>query len=63
MTTLLFREYAPGLLTAMCLSLPITGYFMVRVWLEQRLTKAEFAAALLLGTVMAAAAIGVLFLH
>lgn len=62
-TAVIFLEYSPGMVTAVCLSLPLTVYFLVRVWQEQRLTKNELITAIAFGTVMAAAAIGVLFLH
>lgn len=62
-TAVIFLEYSPGMMTAVCLSLPLTAYFLGRVWQEQRLTKNELIAALAFGTVMATVAIGVLFLH
>lgn len=62
-TALIFLEYSPGMVTAVCLGLPMTAYFMLRVWREQRLTKTELTAAIIFGTVMAAIAIGILFLH
>jgi len=61
-TTLLFREYTPGLVTATCLALPLTPYFLSRIRREQRLTAPAFIAALLLGTLLALAAVTVLLL-
>ncbi len=62
-TAVIFLEYSPGMVTAVCVSLPMTAYFMMRVRREQRLTKSELTSAIILGTFMAAVAIGVLFLH
>lgn len=62
-TAIIFLEYSPGMITAVCLGLPTTAYFMMRAWREQRLTKIELTTVIILGTVMAAAASGILFLH
>lgn len=62
-TTALFGEYAPGLLTASVLALPLTPYVLRRVWREERLTPRAFVAALALGTLLAVLAVGVLLLH
>jgi hypothetical protein len=62
-TAVIFREYSPGMVTAVCLSFPFTVYFMRRIWQEQRITRAELATAIVVGTVMAVVAIGFLFLH
>jgi hypothetical protein len=62
-TAVIFLEYSPGMVTAVCVALPMTAYYMAGTWREQRLTNVEFASALILGIFMAAVAIGVLFLH
>jgi len=58
-----FRDYSPGMVTAACVLLPSTGYFMTRVWREKRLTGVELIVAIVVGTVIGIAAVGVLFLH
>ena len=57
------REYSPGMLTGACLGLP--GSLLLLRWVHrgQRLTSRELAVACALGAALAAAAIGVLFLH
>ncbi len=62
-TSAFFRDYSPGMVTAACVLLPSTGYFMTRVWRDKRLTCIELLVAILLGTVIGIAAVGVLFLH
>lgn len=62
-TAILYREYSPGMLTAATVSLPATIYVMMKVWNENRLTGMEMVQAIFWGTVIAAAAIGILFLH
>ena len=58
-----FGEYSPGMLTAACLGLP--GSVLLVRWIhgQRRLTGRELAAAAALGAAVAAAAVGVLFLH
>jgi len=62
-TTAIFKEYSPGMVTAATVAIPATIYFMTTVWQEDRLTGMEMTQAIILGTVIAAAAIGVLFLR
>ncbi|HEY8875743.1 MAG TPA: HXXEE domain-containing protein [Desulfosporosinus sp.] len=62
-TTVIFREYSPGMVTAATVSLPASIYFMMTVWNENRLTGMEMVQAIFWGTIIATAAIGVLFLH
>lgn len=62
-TAIKYKEYSPGMVTAATVSIPATVYFMSSVWQENRLTGMEIMQAIILGTVIAAAAIGVLFLH
>jgi hypothetical protein len=61
-TAVLFNDYSPGMVTA-GLALPVTVYFLKQVWREKHLRGRDMGFALVLGTVLAAAAIGVLFLH
>ena len=58
-----FGEYSPGMVTAACLGLPGSVLLLRWVRRQQRLTPRELAAAVVLGTTVAAAAVGVLFLH
>ena len=62
-TTVLFLEYSPGLVTATCLALPMTAGYIAYIRQEQGLTNRELAIAFIFGMVMALLAIGVLFLH
>lgn len=62
-TTIVFKEYSPGLLTAITISIPATLFFFFRVNIENRLTSIELTIALFLGTVIATAAIATLFLN
>ncbi|MFD4407825.1 HXXEE domain-containing protein [Nocardia sp. NPDC058499] len=57
-----FGDYSPGMVTAATVALPAT--VMVFAWQrrERLLTTAQVATALGIGTIVAAAAIGVLFL-
>lgn len=61
-TAVAFQEYSPGMVTAGSLALLITPYFLMRVWREGRVTAAELSLSALLGAVIAAAAIGALFI-
>jgi hypothetical protein len=61
-TTLLYKEYSPGLLTAVTLSLPSTVFFFHQIYSGSRLTTTELAVALIAGTIIGASAIGTLFL-
>ncbi len=62
-TSILYREYSPGMLTAATVSLPAAIYVIIKVWNENRLTGVELAQAIFWGTIIAVAAIGILFLH
>lgn len=62
-TTITFKEYSPGTVTAATVSIPATIYFLTTVWQEGRLTGSELTQALVWGTLIAVAAIGILFLH
>lgn len=61
-TTVLYKEYSPGLLTAITLSLPSTIFFFHQMYLGSRLTIIELAVSLILGTIIGVSAIGTLFL-
>lgn len=61
-TTIVYKEYSPGLLTAVTLSLPSTIYFFHQIYSENRLTTLELTVSLIVGTVIGASAIGTLFL-
>ncbi|RDI54251.1 HXXEE domain-containing protein [Nocardia mexicana] len=56
-----FGDYSPGMVTAATVALPATVYFFVVVRRERMLTVRHTAIALVIGTAVAAAAIGVLF--
>ncbi|MGH8882697.1 MAG: HXXEE domain-containing protein [Stackebrandtia sp.] len=60
-TAVAFGEYSPGMVTAATVAVPAAGYFFVRLRGEGLLRRGRLYAALALGTVIAAAAIGVLF--
>lgn len=61
-TAFLFNEYSPGMVTGAVLGLPLTIFFMDRVWQEKRLNHKELSIAILLGATFAAAAISLLFI-
>jgi hypothetical protein len=61
-TTVIFQEYSPGMLTAVTVSIPATLFFFMHVCQDHRLTGIELTIALILGTAIAAAAVGTLFL-
>ena len=61
-TALLFMDYSPGMVIAGSLGLPATIWFLRQVWNDGRLNGKEMAWAAFWGTVIAAIAIGVLFL-
>lgn len=62
-TTFKFKEYSPGTVTAATVSIPATVYFMITVWQEGRVTGPEMIQAIIWGTLIAATAIGILFIH
>ncbi|MGW0198065.1 HXXEE domain-containing protein [Nonomuraea sp. NPDC003201] len=55
-------EYSPGAVTAAVVSVPATVCYLAWIRREKRASSREIAMALVLGTVIAAAAIGFLFL-
>jgi hypothetical protein len=55
-------DYAPGAGTGAVVSIPATGYFFAWVRRQARATAAELIPAVAVGTVVAAVAIGFLFL-
>ncbi|TAH32857.1 HXXEE domain-containing protein [Candidatus Saccharibacteria bacterium] len=61
-TAFLFNEYSPGMVTGAVLGLPLTIFFMDRVWQEKRLNHKELSIAIVLGATFAAAAISLLFI-
>ena len=56
-------EYSPGMLTASSLGLPGSVLFVRWAYADQRVNRRELVAAVLLGTGIAAAAVGVLYLR
>ena len=60
-TAIVFTEYSPGMVTGVAVGIPVTIYFMKRVWGEQRVTRREMTIALALGMAIAGAAVGLLF--
>jgi Protein of unknown function with HXXEE motif len=62
-TSVLFREYSPGLISGALLSLPGTLYLFSHALAAQLLTRPQLAMALGLGTVACAAAVGSLWLR
>lgn len=56
-----YGEYSPGMVTAATLAVPAAGYFFLRLRDVGLLRRGELLTALLLGTLVAAAAIAVLF--
>ena len=61
-TWIAFAEYSPGGVTAAVVSLPATAYYLTWIRRQARATTAEISIALAIGTLIAAAAIGFLFL-
>lgn len=61
-TTIGFGDYSPGLVTASVVALPVTTAFFVKIIRERVLSRRRLLAAIGIGTAVAAAAIGVLFL-
>ncbi|RBQ15822.1 hypothetical protein DP939_32925 [Spongiactinospora rosea] len=55
-------EYSPGAVTAAVVSIPATACYLAWVRRERRATGREIALAIAVGTLIAAAAIGFLFL-
>lgn len=61
-TTLLYKEYSPGLLTAATLSIPSTVFFFNEICSGGRVSTAELIISICLGIIIGASAIGTLFL-
>lgn len=61
-TTIKFKEYSPGLLTAVTLSIPSTVFFFNQMYVGSRLTRIELIVSLIVGTTIAISAIGSLYL-
>jgi hypothetical protein len=55
-------EYSPGAVTAAVVSLPATAYYLTWIRRQARATTREVSVAVALGTLIAAAATGFLFL-
>lgn len=62
-TAALFLEYSPGMLTGGTVGLLLTFYMLKRVWQEKLLSRREMLMAFVEGTILAAAAISILFVH
>jgi hypothetical protein len=62
-TTVLFREYSPGVVTGIALFLPSTVYLLNRTWSEHLLTGEQLCSAVLLGTVVGALVVASLWLN
>ncbi len=60
-TTLVFREYSPGVMTGTFLVLPSTAYLYYRVSSLELVTTTQLASAIALGTVLSATAIASLW--
>lgn len=61
-TTIIYKEYSPGLLTAITLSIPSTIFFFNQMVVDGRLTVNEFIVSLIAGTIIGTSAIGSLYL-
>ncbi|MGW4498982.1 HXXEE domain-containing protein [Micromonospora sp. NPDC004336] len=61
-TWVVLGDYSPGAVTAATVSLPATAYYLTWLWRHRRATGRQIALAIPLGTLIAAAAIGFLFL-
>ncbi|MEU1392745.1 MULTISPECIES: HXXEE domain-containing protein [unclassified Nonomuraea] len=61
-TWVVLGEYSPGAVTAAVVALPATAWYLAWIRREDRASGREIAVALVVGTLVAAAAIGFLFL-
>lgn len=61
-TWIILGDYSPGAVTAAVVSIPATVFYLHWIRREGRLSGAELCVAVVLGTVIAALAIGFLFL-
>lgn len=62
-TTLIFREYSPGVLTGTLLFFPATGYMLLLTVRESLLTTPQIGEAVVIGTVVQVAVIASLYLR
>lgn len=62
-TTFLFREYSPGVVTGVVLFFPATAYLLVMTVRESLLTTTQIGAAVILGAVVQVAVIASLYLR
>jgi hypothetical protein len=62
-TTLLFKEYSPGLVTAIACALPATAYLLHRMLRDELLTSADVRVAATIGIVVSMSAIASLWLQ
>lgn len=51
-TTIMFREYSPGVITGMGLFVPATAYMLVRVYEEALLLPEQIGVAFIIGAVL-----------
>ncbi|MBJ6364080.1 HXXEE domain-containing protein [Paenibacillus sp. GCM10012307] len=61
-TTIIYKEYSPGLLTAVTLSIPATLYFFHEICTSGKISSTELVLSLLAGTIIGTSAIAALFL-
>ncbi|MEU7901067.1 HXXEE domain-containing protein [Nonomuraea sp. NPDC049152] len=61
-TWIILGEYSPGAVTAAVISIPATAYYLAWIRREDRASSREIGLAIALGTLIAALAIGFLFL-
>jgi hypothetical protein len=62
-TTFVYREYSPGVITAVALFLPGTAYLFGRTVRDGLLTPAQIVVAIVIGTVVGVAAVASLWLR
>ena len=62
-TTFLFREYSPGVITGTVLFFPATGYLLLMTVRESLLTTTQIGTAVVIGTVVQFAVIASLYLR
>jgi len=62
-TTVLFREYSPGVVTGIFLFFPTSGYLLFRTVQESLLTHSQLCTAVVIGAVVQIAAIASLYLN
>jgi Protein of unknown function with HXXEE motif len=62
-TTFLFREYSPGVITGIVLFFPATGYLLLMTVRESLLTTTQIGAAVVIGAVVQFAVIASLYLR